>query len=211
MLSAYFTRQQNSWTCSYTNYKRSFFVFLPSMLPLHIHFPNILSDKQSEAYTYSEKKKVGGVLQQPSPLSMASMKTPPQWGSTQYRRRYRSCPYIIERREWDISYSFLLVWWCCCNCTKHTWKLQTFKNRRNLPYRFLFFSCATYEASHKMLMRSFIKLISAFISKQTYGNTNIHTTYKSHCSFRHILQLEFQSLALQVSDVLLLLQQEIFL
>lgn len=56
-----------------------------------------------------QKKKVGGVLQQPSPLSMASMKTPPQWGSTQYRRRYRSCPYIIERREWDISYSFLLV------------------------------------------------------------------------------------------------------
>lgn len=68
-----------------------------------------------------------------------------------------------------------------------------------------------YEASHKMLMRSFIKLISASISKQTYGNTNIHTTYKSHCNFQHILQLEFQSLALQVSEALLLLQQEIFL
>lgn len=76
---------------------------------------------------------------------------------------------------------------------------------------FFVFFCATYEASHKMLMRSFIKLISAFISKQTYGNTNIHTTYKSHCSFQHILQLEFQSLALQVSEALLVLQQEIFL
>lgn len=84
------------------------------------------------------------------------------------------------------------------------------KQKKSALPVFVFF-CATYEASHKMLMRSFIKLISAFISKQTYGNTNIHTTYKSHCSFRHILQPEFQSLALQVSDVLLLLLQEIFL
>lgn len=65
--------------------------------------------------TSDKELKTRLVLQDsPSPLSIPSTNMPPHCGRIQYRRRYRSCPNIIDRKEWEDSNSFFLYWFCCC-------------------------------------------------------------------------------------------------